>query len=81
MFYTYIIYSKLLDKFYIGSTNNPERRLWEHNSRLSTYTKQTSDWTKVFSKGFLTRSEAIKFEKYLKSLKNCKVLTDIILGS
>ena len=32
MFYIYIIYSEKADRYYIGHTNDPERRLIEHNT-------------------------------------------------
>ncbi|MBK6641642.1 MAG: GIY-YIG nuclease family protein [Bacteroidetes bacterium] len=39
MFFVYIIYSSSYDVFYKGFTDNPEKRLWEHNNDLSRYTK------------------------------------------
>ncbi|MCP4551496.1 MAG: GIY-YIG nuclease family protein, partial [Bacteroidetes bacterium] len=32
MFHIYIIYSKSADKYYIGHTNDVDRRITEHNS-------------------------------------------------
>ena len=32
MYFTYILYSKNLDKYYVGSTNNLENRMERHNS-------------------------------------------------
>ena len=32
MYYIYILYSKTIDKYYIGSTSNVENRLAFHNS-------------------------------------------------
>jgi hypothetical protein len=32
MFYVYILYSESADRYYIGHTNDPERRLVEHNT-------------------------------------------------
>ncbi|MFP4042588.1 MAG: GIY-YIG nuclease family protein [Bacteroidales bacterium] len=32
MFFVYILYSENFDKYYVGHTNNIERRLQEHNS-------------------------------------------------
>ncbi|MHB1686582.1 MAG: GIY-YIG nuclease family protein [Ignavibacteriaceae bacterium] len=32
-FYTYILFSQTVNKYYIGSTNNILRRLGEHNSK------------------------------------------------
>jgi len=33
MFYIYILYSVSSDKFYVGYTNDPYRRLIEHNTK------------------------------------------------
>ncbi|MFP4046592.1 MAG: GIY-YIG nuclease family protein [Bacteroidales bacterium] len=40
MFYTYIIYSKNIDKFYIGSSNDVYKRLKRHNIGHSKYTRK-----------------------------------------
>ena len=81
MYYVYLLKSKIRDEIYVGSTNNLKRRVWEHNMGLSESTKHSSDWERKFSKIFETRSEAMKFEKYLKSLKSSKALRKIILES
>ena len=40
----YILYSVLIDKFYVGYTNNIERRLKEHNRRKGKYTDRGIPW-------------------------------------
>jgi len=40
MFYTYILYSAKLDKFYIGFSQNPQNKVIQHNSDLN------KKWTK-----------------------------------
>ena len=40
MFFVYALWSKEFDKIYVGMTNNPDRRLDEHNAGQSTYTKK-----------------------------------------
>ena len=40
----YIIYSKTIDKYYVGQTDNLERRLIQHNSGYSKSTKSGSPW-------------------------------------
>ncbi len=45
MFYVYILYSEIADKYYIGSTDNPHRRIEEHNiTSEHTYTSKYCPW-------------------------------------
>jgi len=67
---TYILYSKLLDKYYVGSTNNLENRLFRHNSGYNKFTKTGIPWELVFVENFDTRSEAMNREKEIKSKKS-----------
>ena len=69
MFYTYILENPD-GKLYIGQTSNLDIRVNWHNSGKSKYTKNKGPWNLVFVKEFEMRGEAIKYEKYLKSLKN-----------
>jgi putative endonuclease len=66
---SYLVYAILLsnDKIYIGQTNNLERRLAEHRLGRSPYTRKYHVQRLLFSKTFHTRSDALKYEKYLKS--------------
>jgi putative endonuclease len=68
MFYVYVLKSNK-GKLYIGHTNNIERRLIEHNSGLSPYTKGRGPWELVYKETFNSRGEAMKREKFLKSGK------------
>ena len=47
MYYTYIIYSRSVDKFYVGQSANVELRLEFHNSGESRYTSKANDWELV----------------------------------
>lgn len=64
--------------YYIGYTSNLVIRLSWHNSDKSRYTKNKGPWRVIFQKPFNTKSEAIKYKKYLKSLKNKKYLQNNI---
>lgn len=79
MFYTYIL-ENLSGVLYIGQTGNLDTRLDWHNSGKSIYTKNKGPWKIIFSIKFNTRSEAIKCEKYLKSLKSPKYIREYIIG-
>ncbi|WP_412466210.1 GIY-YIG nuclease family protein [Pedobacter sp. KLB.chiD] len=49
MFYTYILYSKTRNKYYVGSTNDLTNRLKKHNTNHSGFTGHTGDWCVVWS--------------------------------
>ena len=76
---SYISYKvKKSGKYYIGSTNNIERRLMEHNSGKTKSLKYLKPLRVVFKKGFSERLEAIKIEKKLKKLKSRKIVEKIV---
>jgi len=52
---------------YIGQTENIDKRLEEHNSGLSFYTKRGKNWKIIYTEEHSTRSESMRREKYLKS--------------
>ena len=73
MSYTcYILYSKKLNRFYIGNTHNLENRLKEHNSGESPYTSQGRPWTLLWftSKDSFRQAEALEFK--LKNLSQSR---------
>ena len=76
--YVYIIQSQKNNRFYIGQTNNINNRLKRHNNRESLATKYGIPWRLIHLEKFDNRSEAIKREKYLKSLKNRNYLKSLI---
>ena len=77
-YFTYILFSDRLDKFYIGHTKDLERRLNEHNSGLSKSTKSGLPWKIVYTKSFSSKSEAYAFERKIKSMKSRKSIIDLI---
>ena len=66
MFYTYILFSTSLNKYYIGSCQNIEQRLQDHLNSRSKFTKIAKDWELKYFETFLTRSEACKRELQIK---------------
>ncbi|MCE1164283.1 MAG: GIY-YIG nuclease family protein [Bacteroidetes bacterium] len=70
MYSTYILISESTGKLYIGQTNNLNARISRHNSNKNFTTKNKGPWKLLYSKEFNTRSEAMVFEKKLKSIKN-----------
>jgi putative endonuclease len=69
--FVYIIYNIEHDKFYIGQSYDVQKREAEHNLGLSKYTARYSGgWKVVYVEEFLSRSEAMKRERFLKKQKN-----------
>ena len=74
MYSTYILISESTGKLYIGQTNNLNARISRHNSNKNFTTKNKGPWRLLFSKDFNTRSEAMMYEKKLKSIKRKEYL-------
>ena len=77
-FYTYIVYSLKLDKFYIGSTNNLERRLQDHNRGKSAFAKQGMPWEIKYFEEFNSRKEAYKRELEIKNRKDRNYIKKLV---
>ena len=77
MFYVYVLINTK-SKLYIGHTNSIERRIIEHNSGLSPYTKNRGPWNIICSETFTTRGEAMKREKFFKSGKGREYLKNLL---
>jgi putative endonuclease len=67
MFYTYAIKSKERNYIYVGLTNNPDRRIAEHNYKKEKTTRSYAPFMTILIEKYETRVEARKREKYLKS--------------
>ena len=67
MYYVYILKSLKDNNFYIGTTNNVQRRLKEHNSGKSKSTKSRIPFKLIYKEKYKTLSEARKREWYFKS--------------
>ena len=78
MFYTYIIFSKNLDKYYTGSCENIQNRLDDHCNSRSKYTKVVKDWVLVYFEKFDCRSLAVQREMEIKKKKSRKYIEFLI---
>ncbi len=69
-------------RYYIGYTSNLEMRIKQHNNKESCWTSRYNDWRLVYTESYKTKTDALKREKYLKSLKNGNEFKKILrLGS
>jgi len=80
MYYIYFIYSKSSEKYYLGYTNDPERRLIEHNTKdFNTYTKKHRPWELAHSLPVSDiRGDAVKIERFIKKQKSRNLIEKII---
>ncbi|MBS1670452.1 MAG: GIY-YIG nuclease family protein [Bacteroidetes bacterium] len=62
----YILYSELLNKYYVGQTDNIERRITQHNASKGNYTSKGVPWVLVYTELCKNRTEAIKLEIKIK---------------
>jgi len=76
----YILYSEKLDKYYIGSSNNLERRLYEHNIGHSKFTSLGVPWKVVYTEEYETSQLARKREMDTKKKKSRKYIEKLISG-
>ena len=79
MAFVYIIYSKRIDKYYVGSTVELEKRLLQHNTGFYTdsYTDKTNDWALYYCITCENITQAIKIEKHIKRMKSRKYLNHL----
>ncbi|MHC1777549.1 MAG: GIY-YIG nuclease family protein [Lentimicrobium sp.] len=71
-FFVYILYSKQIDRFYIGQSLNVNIRLVEHlmHSMPVSYTKRADDWIVFYQLECNSRKQAILIENHIKRMKS-----------
>jgi len=78
LFYVYIIHSQRLERYYVGSTEEIERRLQEHNAGKSKSTRTGVPWKLIHKESFATRSEAMLHERKIKARGIGRYLSDLV---
>ncbi len=58
MYYVYVLRSVNFERFYVGLTDNVERRLNEHYKSKTSSTRFYAPWEWVFVENFETRVQA-----------------------
>jgi putative endonuclease len=77
MFTVYILYSKSFDRYYVGYTNDLERRISEHNRKKGKFTDAGIPWILVHSELYSTKKEAMTRERFIKSRKSKSFIIEI----
>jgi putative endonuclease len=78
-FYTYILFSEKTNRYYIGSTEDIDKRVEKHNAGATPSTKPGRPWKVVYREEFYSKSEAIKREIYLKRMKS-RVFIELLIN-
>ncbi|MBD3638618.1 MAG: GIY-YIG nuclease family protein [Crocinitomicaceae bacterium] len=78
MFFTYILHSEKIDRYYIGHSQNIANRLIKHNNGKVKSTKAGAPWKCVYFESFETRSEAFNREMEIKKKKSKRYITNLI---
>ena len=76
--YVYILRSQVIDRYYIGQSENPERRLEFHNSVERGFTARYRPWKLVFKKECENREEAIRLERKIKQWKSKTMIQKLL---
>ena len=69
MWHVYILQSLKTRRYYIGSTSNLERRLYEHNNDINLSTRNRGPFEIVYDEMFEAREKAYRRELEIKSYK------------
>jgi putative endonuclease len=76
----YILQSEKHQRYYVGSTDDLNRRLWEHNTGQSKYTKTGIPWKLVYFHHFDDSKSGLRAERKIKSLKSRRIIGELITG-
>jgi putative endonuclease len=72
-YYTYIIRSDFDGSYYKGFSEQPFKRLEQHNNKESNYTSGKIPWQLICLQSFSTKKEALVREKVLKKYSHSQI--------
>jgi putative endonuclease len=78
MFTLYILYSKSIDSYYVGYTNDIDRRLSEHNRKKGKFTDRGIPWILVYTENFENKEQAMEKERQIKRKKSRSFIIEMI---
>ncbi|MDC7999645.1 GIY-YIG nuclease family protein [Aequorivita todarodis] len=77
-YFTYILYSAKLDRYYIGSTEDISIRLKEHLWEHKGFTSKAKDWELKYFESYTLKTDAAKRERQIKKWKSRKMIEKLI---
>ena len=80
MYYIYILYSKQADKYYVGHSEDPWKRLAQHLENTGEkYTGSYKDWElRAVFEASAIKGEADKIERFIKRQKSRKLIEKML---
>ena len=78
MYHVYILRSETTRRYYVGSTNDLQRRLSEHLRSHSLATRARGPWRLVHREPFATLVEARRRELEIKRWKSAKLIAELV---
>lgn len=77
--YVYILYSEKCNRYYVGRSENVERRLEEHNSGSGgKYTSKCKPWILIYTEIYENKILAVNRELEIKNMKSRKYIEQLI---
>ncbi len=84
-YFVYILQSASTQQYYVGHTDDLQKRVAQHNDpeyTLTTFTKKhKGPWLLVYSETFSTRADAMKRGRQIKAKKSRRYIQDLIKRS
>jgi putative endonuclease len=78
MYTVYILFSKRLNRYYVGYTNDLVRRLSEHNRQKGKYTDKGIPWEIVYTEEHDDKKDAMDRENFIKKQKSRQFIIQLI---
>jgi len=81
MYYSYVLFSKINKRLYVGSTKNLKQRIEQHRKGKTWTTKRLGNFDLIFYEAFKAKADALRRERYFKTSKGKSSLKQIIRDS
>ena len=76
----YVLHSPRYDKYYVGQSSDPHRRLNYHNTIEKGFTARYRPWELVYKRRCKTASESRELERKIKSWKSKVRIRELVEG-
>ena len=80
-YYLYILYSKTLARYYVGSTKDISVRLEKHLQSNRGFTSTAKDWKLCYSEKFDSKEIGLAREREIKRWKSRKMIEKLIANN
>lgn len=78
MWFVYILQSDINKKYYVGCTNNLDRRILEHNRGYNKSTKGNIPYKLIYFEKYSDQKEAYNREKKIKNYKGGQAFMKLV---